>query len=266
MCLVFVPPHLFSISRTLQTLRPSHSGSGLVGIVFVVAALAVGMVIVFFLLPADQRKKFIRRLAQFAVAGVIIFLILGKINTGVPVEPDQAEQSGYIAITPTPTGFLYIFVTPEPTITPAEYIQPQIPDWTSYLVAFIILLLAAGAGGYWIWYTRKNSAPYQQLASIAQSALDDIDAGRDWGDAIVDSYFRMNKAVAEWLGLRRKTSMTPAEFADSLISAHLPADAVLRLTSLFERIRYGGKKSNRRDIREAVECLTAILKYCKESR
>jgi hypothetical protein len=45
----------------------------------------------------------------------------------------------------------------------------------------------------------------------------------------------------------------------------LPGDAVQRLTRLFEAVRYGGYRSGRKDVNEAVACLTSILNYCGET-
>ena len=57
--------------------------------------------------------------------------------------------------------------------------------------------------------------------------------------------------------------MTPAEFARELIHAGLPGDAVQTLTRIFERVRYGGHGTGPNEIKEAVTCLTDILKACQ---
>jgi hypothetical protein len=133
-------------------------------------------------------------------------------------------------------------------------------------VALGFLLVVACVWVWLVWRKRRMNAPYEELAEIARSALDDIQAGKDWGDAIMNSYYRMNEAVADWRGIHRRVGMTPAEFAEYLVSTHLPPQAVYRLTSLFERVRYGDKKSTRKDIQEAVDCLTAILDYCQGAK
>jgi hypothetical protein len=102
------------------------------------------------------------------------------------------------------------------------------------------------------------------LALIAQSSLDDLAAGYDWDDVIVNCYARMSEAVSRRRGLVRKEAMTPAEFARRLEQAGLPSDPVRRLTRLFESVRYGARKSNQKEINEAVSCLTAILHHCGE--
>ncbi len=231
------------------------------GLVYVSVFFAVLLVIIFFLLTPEQRKKYIRALAWLVLAGIIIFLILSKFSLGNSVSPPPAEtQNSVVPLSSEPTD------TPMPAVTPSVFVPPQVSSWTSYLVALVLLLAVAGGWGWLVWRKRKMGAPYDALAEIAQSALKDIEAGKDWGDAILNSYYRMNRAVADWRGIRRRESMTPAEFADFLVSAHLPREAVDRLTALFERVRYGGKKSTRKDIKEAVDCLTAISDYCQRAR
>ena len=45
----------------------------------------------------------------------------------------------------------------------------------------------------------------------------------------------------------------------------LPGDAVRRLTRLFEKVRYGGYRTDSNAVNEAVACLTTILHYCGEA-
>ncbi|MCJ7722876.1 MAG: DUF4129 domain-containing protein, partial [Anaerolineales bacterium] len=73
----------------------------------------------------------------------------------------------------------------------------------------------------------------------------------------------MHEIVATRRGLRRKQDMTSTEFARRLESMGLPAVAVRRLTTLFERIRYGGKASTLDDVRDAKACLGSIVQACE---
>ncbi len=56
--------------------------------------------------------------------------------------------------------------------------------------------------------------------------------------------------------------MTPREFAERLQMTGLPAESVLRLTRLFESVRYGAHQSSQKEINEAVACLNSILSAC----
>jgi hypothetical protein len=68
----------------------------------------------------------------------------------------------------------------------------------------------------------------------------------------------MNEVVRNRKQLDRRSFMTPAEFASELTAAGLPPDPVKKLTYLFEQARYGRGSNHKRDIEEAINCLTAI--------
>lgn len=237
-------------------LRPNWNG--LIYIFYIVVAL---LVVLFFLLPPDQKKRLLIGLARFAIIGLVIYLIFSQLGSGgTPGPRPEPTDQFYRMKTPGPSA------TPAPCVTPAVYTPPGIPLWTSYLAGLLILVVIAGGWGWMAWRGSRKKAPYQSLAEIARSALSEIDDGKDWGDAILNAYHRMTNAVAHWRGIHRQAAMTPAEFAAFLTSAQLPGEAVRRLTSLFEQVRYGSKSSTQADIKEAVECLTAIMNYCQETR
>jgi len=231
------------------------------GLVYMIIFMAGVLIILFILLPSDQRKKYLIAFGLLTLAGIVILLILSRLSLGKPVQ-QQHETVGNAIISPVPGPTN----TPAPGVIPSVFTPPQVSMWSSFFVALAFILVLAGVGGWIFWSRRKLEAPYESLAEIALSALEEIEAGKDWGDAIVNSYQRMNKAVAEWRGIHRMASMTPAEFAEYLISTHLPQGAVSQLTTLFERVRYGEKKSTPIAIQEAVECLTTILDYCQKAR
>jgi hypothetical protein len=141
--------------------------------------------------------------------------------------------------------------------------------WLSFLIAFTIavVLMLMIWRGYLIWRELNPPpvSPMKKLAKIVRSSLNDLSAGRDSTDVILNCYFRMSDVVAEKKRIDRKESMTPAEFAIRLEQAGLPGDAVKRLTRLFEAVRYGGQKTNSTMVNEAVACLTTILHFCGET-
>ena len=153
----------------------------------------------------------------------------------------------------------------------APFSPPDVPPWATYLISISVilalLLLAWGLSRWWKRFSRPkpDSASLDDLAAIARSSLDDLEAGQDWDDVIVGCYARMSEAVNRRRGIFRTQATTPAEFAQRLERAGLPGDAVRRLTRLFEAVRYGGRSSSQKEINEAVSCLTAILHYCGEA-
>jgi hypothetical protein len=254
------PARPFAVVQETNVAAPGEMPSWK-GLGFVIVIFAVLMVVLFYFLSPEQRKKFLFGLALFLVVGLVLVLLISKVGLGKEVIPMPATQAGVVV-----TQALEPTVSPEVLVTPSEFTPPQVSPWTSYLVALVVLLGGVAVWVWLVWRKRKTDSHLDVLAEIARTALDEIDSGKDWGNAILNSYYRMNQAVADWRGIRRQAGMTPEEFAKYLVSTHLPGEAVFTLTKLFERVRYGNKHSNSSDIQEAVKCLTAILEFCQAGK
>jgi hypothetical protein len=156
-------------------------------------------------------------------------------------------------------------VAPMPVFEP-----PQVSPTFSYLISFAFALLFLGVvwGLYrgWKRYVSFHiKKPLDEIAQVARSSLNDLAAGRNSSDVIINCYLRMSDVVSDKRNLHRTTDMTPHEFALRLEQAGLPGDSVTRLTRLFEGVRYGDRKSAPKDVTEAVSCLKTILHYCGET-
>jgi hypothetical protein len=209
------------------------------------------------ILSPELRKRLIRSFLGFTVAFfAILYLLRNKLLT----LPDFSMGSGLLGNAPAED------IPPLPAFTP-----PQVSNWINYLISLgVILVVLALTWGLLRWWRRHgrlrfSSRPLEDLAVIAQSSLDDLVAGQDWDDVILNCYARMSAAVSRKRGLIRKEAMTPAEFARRLEQAGLPGDPVRRLTRLFESVRYGARQSSQNEINEAVSCLKAILHFCGET-
>jgi hypothetical protein len=135
----------------------------------------------------------------------------------------------------------------------------------SFAIALIWLVVIWLLYRGWKRYVSFNGKkPLDEIAKIARSSLNDLSSGRNSSDVIINCYLRMSDVVSDKRHLHRTTAMTPHEFALHLEQAGLPGDAVIRLTRLFEGVRYGARKSGPQDINEAVSCLNTILHYCGE--
>jgi hypothetical protein len=150
---------------------------------------------------------------------------------------------------------------------PAPIYTP--PSVSPLLIYLLSLLLALGLvflfWRLWRWnlHLRPKIAPVRAIADIARETMQHLSSGQNLEDGIVECYVRMHEIVATRRGLRRKQDMTSTEFARRLESMGLPAVAVRRLTTLFERIRYGGKASTLDDVRDAKACLGSIVQACE---
>jgi hypothetical protein len=121
-----------------------------------------------------------------------------------------------------------------------------------------------------VWVFLRNhwrtDVSLEALAGIAEQAVGDLQAGKDYGDVILNCYAKMVEVVNRQRGIRRRSNLTPAEFIAVLERARLPSDPVRRLTAIFEHVRYGGKKASGKETAEAVTSLNEIVSAVREAR
>ncbi len=219
------------------------------------AAFLVSVLLLIYLMPPDLRKRLLKQILSFAITILAFFIALRyriiqlpQFVSGPPAESTQVAM-GLDSNSPLPA-----------------FQPPVMVPWMMFFISFVVLLalLFLARLGFRAWrrYRAQQSAHLNDLAEIARSSLDDLAAGRDWSDVIIQSYMRMSAVVGEKRGLNRAVAMTPREFAARLEFAGLPAEAVQRLTRLFESVRYGARPSDQADIHEAVACLNSILQAC----
>jgi hypothetical protein len=212
----------------------------------------------FIVLPPKQRWKFLLTILLLLAA----FLVTQYLFTvGQPAEGTPTPE-----FTRTPAVEVEILATATPEPILSEFVPPSVAPQFSYAVALVLSLAAAVVT--WILLRRyyRRPAPLEGLEEAAQAALDELQAGGDWAQTVEGAYLRMAEVVQQQRGLKRRVFATPAEFAVVLEKVGLPAESVRRLTALFERVRYGGKRSTKKDIVEAIACLTEIVAACQEVR
>ena len=209
------------------------------------------------LMSPELRKQLLRLLFRMVVTYWAVYFLFTRYR----------EVLAEIGFNLTPHGDT-TGTTPNGAPVP-EFTPPQPVSWMTYLVSFgiavVLIILVWRLNAAW----QQLNAPVidssmKKLAGIAHSSLRDLSNGRDSTDVIMNCYFRMGDVVTDKKQINRNSSMTPSEFAIRLEQAGLPADAVRRLTRLFEAVRYGGRKSDAGAVKEAVACLTTILNHCGE--
>jgi len=261
--LAFKPaiPFAYDLGNAQRTVPLPEQPPSWNSLIYVAIFLGTVLAVIFFLLPPDLRKKFLRGLLILVVAGILIFLVLTRTALGPSVaQPTQGGGGPAITIPAEATA------APESKITPVVYHPPALVPWISYVISLGVLLMVAGVVAWVLLRRERERAPFEELGAIAQTALQDLDEGKDWGDTVLNCYSRMTRAVEGWRGIRRKEGMTPAEFARYLVTAGLPGEAVRGLTGLFERVRYGGRRPAPDDVREASACLAAIQAFCQAAK
>ena len=222
-------------------------------------AFVINLILFFWLIPADLRKRLIRQMLSLALGSLAILMALryGLIELPLlhfqPPLQDIQPQSGVGGNTPVPA-----------------FSPPQMAPWWVFLVSFVVLaallLLLWVAYRWWMRSAGRGLSELDTIRGIAESSLGELASGSNWTDVIIQSYSRMSEAVRTSRGLQRPRASTPREFAERLEAAGLPAHAVARLTRLFEAARYGAAGSTQADINEAVACLNSILQACGQSQ
>ena len=221
--------------------------------VLLVGAFFFVILLSFLFLPSEFRKKLLKLVFKLGLFAFAILYFFENVEFDAErMMPEESiasinmlgEEGDGISVPPE------VFQSPEVT-----------PIWSYVITLFVVAVL--GALIWWIWRNFANSQQVEDLALkefsiIAKKSLDDLADGIEWEDVIVRSYVQMGEVVNARRGIRRAIEMTPNEFSERLIKAGLPASPVLRLTRLFERVRYSRHSAGEEEVNEAVACLNEI--------
>jgi hypothetical protein len=149
--------------------------------------------------------------------------------------------------------------------TGAGKYEPQF-EWVVFWIALAGLFVAAVA--MYLLYRRQK----QRKAAVAEaepsmakdlitsisSAIDDLEAEPDARRAVIAAYARMEGVLGRH-GLRRKPSETPLEYLQRiLLGLTERADAVRRLTSLFEQAKFSRREIDAPMKQDAISALREI--------
>lgn len=231
----------------MQRLQAQSTGNEILIMLLLATALAI-----IGLTTKEGRKRLVTVLTWLAFLFLVMYVLSFRteVETETMLNPPEAPE---VASDP-------LEVT-DATEVPFEPPQPTL--WVTYAVSFVVVAVL-GVGGWFAWRWMQPPAPtaLHEIGYAARLALDDLESGGDWQDAIINAYIKMSRIVTRQRGLQRPEGMTASEFAGRLERAGLPADPVRRLTRLFESVRYGGRDANQAQINEAATCLTAIVQAC----
>ena len=221
-------------------------------VLLVMMALLIGL-----LLSPEARKRLIRLVLRIAATYWLLYLLMTR----------YPEVLGQLGLDFSAAGGLSPADSNNAPLP--EFVPPLGSSWISYVLSLALagILIFAAWRVYSVWHEMNvgsSKSSINKLAKIVRTSLNDLSDGRDSTDVIMNCYFRMSEVVSEKKQIARGSSMTPAEFATRLEQAGFPADAVQRLTRLFESVRYGSYRSDSTMVNEAVGCLTTILHYCGE--
>jgi uncharacterized protein DUF4129 len=135
-------------------------------------------------------------------------------------------------------------------------------------VLWATLALIAASAGYvwWRWRRAGDAAPSllgepsvaDDVAESIGDAIDDLEAEPDARRAVIAAYARMESVFARH-GMHRRASETPIEYLRRLLLGLTSrADAVTRLTGLFERAKFSRHDIDGTMKQDAIDALRAI--------
>jgi hypothetical protein len=218
-------------------------------------AVVINFILFIFLLPPEFRKRLLRQLIGIAVGALVLALAFKYRLIQLPeiLSPSAVQVVG------TTDGLGQGSDLP-------RYHIPQVAPWLTYIISLVVLwivfVLVWVGHRWWRQSQNKQPLPLDIIGRIAQTSLCDLTMGREWGDVVIETYMRMSATVDARRGLRRAAAVTPREFVQQLVQAGLPSRGVSGLTTLFEIVRYGGRRSSASDAEEAIACLESIAQAC----
>jgi hypothetical protein len=227
---------------------------------FILTVLAaVAAVVVLFIARPDpgKRKAFhtrvIRSLAVLLALAALLVLIGHRVDLNRLLHPHQ--NSTFHARTTGGQGSRQ---------RPGSAQSPRSIHFRwGELVVVLALLLALGATAAAARSRRLNAMSRQKpapevLAAVLDESLDDLRTDPDLRRAIVAAYARMEVALAA-AGLPRRPAEAPLEYLErALLSLDTSAEAVRRLTDLFEWARFSQYEPEPSMRDEAVDALVAV--------
>jgi len=223
-------------------------------IVSVVLLLALGVVGLFIRKAPHKPQSFFQRHMIQTLAGFTLILLLGTIlarhhafaHLHLPAQQDQLNRR----------------TTLPHQRSIADTRSPHL-RWDEIAIVLGLALLAAGI--YGVSSSRRSprlfkprpEAPDAIAAALDQS-LDDLRTDPDLRRAIIAAYARMEAALAA-AGIPRRPSEAPLEYVErALLTLHASADAVRRLTDLFEWARFSHHEPEPSMRDDAVDALVAV--------
>lgn len=244
----------FSYLEEVEESSPTHEMPGMGWIYFIV--IGIYIIIMFIILvyaPKKKRRKIILALLGFILGllGIMWWMTLLRNESQAPVPastvPHETLPSNQAAL------------VEEEQVEEIIFVEPQISPWISIGISFGVLLVVAVIIRFALKNQFKDKIPLEELVEIAEKAIHDLNSGEDYGDTVVNCYASMMEALNNKRFIFRRGDLTPTEFITVLGRTNLPNASVIKLTALFERVRYGGKRTSTEEVDEAISCLNEIV-------
>jgi Domain of unknown function (DUF4129) len=137
-------------------------------------------------------------------------------------------------------------------------------DWLPAIVVLSVATAGAVVIGYVLFRRPANRKPTPaelaaRLSSVLDDSLDDLLAEQDPRRAVIATYARMERTLAG-AGCPRAVAEAPLEYLGRVLRdlLHTSAEAVSRLTALFERAKFSHHEIDAGMKDEAIEALVSV--------
>jgi hypothetical protein len=242
-----IPGRPFSLGRGTPSERGALGAPAnvetlfvLFGVSFALAWVLLPVAIVLLIISPKFRKQVLR-----GIVSLVVFMALAYMLAFGLAERSQENDKGLM-----PGG---LSLPGQLSSLPTAEFDAEPPRWLVLAASLGVALLLAALlvwGGRFVWHRLyRPPDPVERLARQAKSALDSLRIGVE-----------MARILNERRGIERQRHMTAREFETRLEEAGFPGEPVRQLTRLFEQVRYGAKALGAPEERQAIACLTAIVK------
>jgi hypothetical protein len=225
--------------------------------IFLTAVVLFPFAVILVLVTPELRKRVLRAALRLALLFLLVSL-LTRNQSEVELSP---EGVGAVPEAPEPAQV-------EP-LDVEEFSAERISPWVVWAISLGIGATAAAVAVAAVtWYRRVRAekvTPLEEIARRAEATVAGIRLGEDLKDAVLRCYAEMSRVVQEERGISRDRAVTAREFTEYLVKAKLPQEPVDRLTTLFERVRYGTRAATSDEEQEAIASLRAIAEACRRA-
>jgi hypothetical protein len=223
-------------------------------IVSVVLLLALGLAALFVRRAPGKPRSFFQDRMIITIATLVLFAMFGTIlaRHHFLARLHLPEQQGQLnPTTPVPRGRSI-----------ANTRSPQL-RWDEIAIVLGVLLVVAAI--YGVLSSRREPRLFrpppetpEAIAAALDESLDDLRTDPDLRRAIIAAYARMEAALGV-AGIPRRPSEAPLEYVErALLTLHASADAVRRLTDLFEWARFSHHEPEPSMRDDAIDALVAV--------
>jgi hypothetical protein len=235
-------------------LSPSFWDYTYTTLVIVGVTLLLGVVVV----AASVRRVGRQRSSLGTLRSLAFFMLLVAFEAFVLRHLDLVHLGVHTPRTPQPTGIVHLKRPPPPgSGTRGAHFR-----WDEVAIILGLLLVVGAVAIVSARRSRRPGTPPEiapeVLAAALDESLDDLRSDRDLRRAIVAAYARMERALGA-AGIPRRPAEAPLEYLErALLTLDTSAEAVRRLTDLFEWARFSHHEPEASMRDDAVDALVAV--------